>query len=52
MYKCVASGPQNNGKLKKCDFQQEFPEMKDLYHCPQCGNRLTKADDIDSQRTN
>ena len=49
MYKCVTSGPHNNGNLRKCSFEQEFPEVKDLYHCPQCGNRLVKADDIDSQ---
>ena len=49
LYKCTASGPHNNGKLKKCNFSQVLPEMKDLYHCPQCGNKLVKADDIDSQ---
>ena len=49
MYKCAALGPHNNGRLRKCDFKQMFPEMKDLYHCPQCGNRLVKVDDIDSQ---
>ncbi len=49
LYRCNVSGPHNNGKLRKCDFKQMFPEMEDLYHCPQCGNRLVKADDIDSQ---
>ena len=49
MYKCIASGPQNNGKLPRCNFSQEFPDKEDLYNCPQCGNKLVKADDIDSQ---
>ena len=49
MYRCLASGPHNNGKLKKCTFQQEFVEMENLYNCPQCGNKLVKVDDIDSQ---
>ena len=49
VYKCVTTGPHNNGRLPKCTFQQELPDLDDLYNCPLCGNKLVKAGDIDSQ---
>lgn len=38
-YRCTSSGPQNNGLLKKCSFEQEF-EHGLSYNCPICASRL------------
>jgi hypothetical protein len=51
MFRCASKGPQNNGKLKKCNFMQEFPapESADLYNCPICASRLVEASQFDNR---
>jgi len=50
MYRCSSVGPQNNGRVKHCVFQQEF-EVRDnfTYNCPICANPLVEADELDNQ---
>ena len=50
MYRCSSVGPQNNGRVKHCVFQQEF-EVSDnfTYNCPICANPLVEADELDNQ---
>ena len=38
-YKCSSSGPQNNGLLKKCNFEGQFEPFY-TYNCPLCASRL------------
>jgi hypothetical protein len=50
MYKCSSAGPQNNGRVKKCAFQQEFEVIdKYTYNCPICANPLEEVDELDNQ---
>ena len=38
-YKCTSIGPQNNGLLKSCSFEQTF-EGGFNYNCPLCASPL------------
>jgi len=50
MYRCSSTGPQNNGRVKKCNFQQEFDVIDEFeYNCPICANPLVEAEELDNQ---
>ena len=50
MYRCSSVGPQNNGRVKQCVFQQEFDGRDNFtYRCPICANPLVEVDELDNQ---
>ncbi len=39
---CTSKGPRNNGIVKRCTFQEMFPDTGYKYNCPTCSAPLKK----------
>jgi len=41
--RCASRGPRNNGLIKKCTFEEDFPDKKYRFVCPVCNGPLRPA---------